>query len=222
MAAKKPKIENIRGRFGVIIADPPWRFKDQLSMSDVKRGSSSQYGTMGMEALKKLPIVEVAAEDALLALWVPSALLTEGLEIMRAWGFTHKQVYTWVKTAQHKTDKAGKKGRITEYDGNGLAFGMGHKFRNCTENALIGTRGSPDVLVRTERNVELHLALRHSAKPEGLSERLERMLGDVPRLELFARRDRPGWVCTGKECPSTYNQDIQTWLAERLVTEAVA
>lgn len=231
---KKGAPPNFRGHFGVIVADPAWRFEDQLTMSEVKRGSSSQYGTLSMEAVKGLRVSEVAAPDALLALWVPSALLQDGLDVMRAWGFKHKQVYTWGKTAQHLTDKSGKKGRIVErvreYADNGLAFGMGHYFRGCTEHALIGVRGriGKEVENHSQRNLELSLelapALKHSAKPDGLQERLERMFPDLPKLELFARRDREGWVCQGKECPSTYGEDIREWLQARLPApgEAVA
>ncbi len=198
--------------FRVIVADPPWSFGDKLKMSDVKRGAEANYGTMSTDDIVALPVKSWVDQDALLALWVPSSLLTGGLQVMREWGFEHKQIYTWVKTAQHVTDKMGKKGRITEHEGNGLAFGMGHHFRGCSEHALIGTRGSPQPQNKAQRNVELALSMKHSAKPEGLQERLELMFPDSLKLEMFARRDRPGWICTGREAPGTYGEDINTWI----------
>lgn len=224
--AKKLEQPDYRGKFGVIVSDPPWRFQDQLTMSKVRRGSSAQYGTMSLDAIRQLDVPALCAPDAILALWVPSSLLTEGLLVMKEWGFVHKQVYTWGKTAQHTTDKMGKRGRIveriTEHEGNGLGFGMGHYFRGCTEHALIGTKGSPSPQDKSQRNLELALVLKHSAKPEGLQDRLEKMFPDSLRLEMFARRDRKGWVCTGRECPSTYGEDIQAWIKRHLPSIAKA
>jgi N6-adenosine-specific RNA methylase IME4 len=93
-----------------------------------------------------------------------------------------------------------------------LAFNMGHTFRAATEHALIGTRGSVKKLIRdhSQRNVSLDPQLEHSAKPETLQDRLERMV-DAPRLELFARRSRRGWTCIGNEAPATMGQDIFEW-----------
>lgn len=183
--------------FRVVVADPPWAFRDGLRMSKVKRGAASHYSTMALNQLRDLDIYldDLVALDAVLALWVPSALLNAGLSVMAAWGFEQKQVYTWVKLT-----KAGKQ-----------AFGMGHFFRGATEHALVGTRGNPRARNRSQRNVDLAESLPHSAKPEKLQERLEAML-EGPYLEMFARRDRPGWTCTGLECPSTLGVDIQTWL----------
>ena len=85
-------------KFRVIVADPPWGdFSDKLTMSDVKRGAESVYDTLSTEELKNLPIEKIAADDAVLALWVPSALIPEGLEVMKAWGFDFKQTHIWVK-----------------------------------------------------------------------------------------------------------------------------
>ncbi len=220
--AKSISIPDYRGQFGLIVSDPPWRFQDQLSMSAVRRGSSAQYGTMSLASIVDLDVQALAAPDCVLALWVPSSLLADGLQVMKEWGFAQKQIYTWVKTAQHTVRKDGKKGVITEHDGNGLAFGMGHYFRGCTEHALIGTRGKPQVLNKSQRNAELALAMKHSAKPEGLQDRLSLLFPDVLKLEMFARREREGWICTGRECPSTLGQDIQTWIKERLPAPQLA
>lgn len=184
--------------YRVIVADPPWAFDDKLRMSDVARGAEANYKTLTIDDLCALPVASWCFHDALLALWVPSSLLADGLRVMGAWGFEQKQIYTWVKT----TALAG-----------GLAFGMGRYFRGCTEHALIGTRGkmSRRVVSKSERGAELFRALPHSQKPNGLQDCLERMFPDGPWLEMFARRTRHGWTCVGNECPDTPGQDIRQW-----------
>jgi len=89
-------------KFRVIVADPPWPFGDSLRMSDTARGAVSNYSTMSIKDIQELPIQQFAAPDgALLALWVPSSLLQEGLDTMKSWGFKHKQTYVWVKIKKH-------------------------------------------------------------------------------------------------------------------------
>jgi N6-adenosine-specific RNA methylase IME4 len=182
------------GRFGVVVADPPWRFADGLRMSAVRRGAAAQYDTMSLNQIARLPVAELVAEHAVLALWTPVALFDHGFATLDAWGFRFKTIVVWTKSKK---------------DGSGLAFGMGRLFRGCAEVALVGTWGSPKPASRSERNVFVSPALRHSAKPEALQDSLERMFPDVRKLELFARRERPGWTCIGNECPATPGEDIR-------------
>src|SRR6202453_1979422 len=85
--------------FTTIVCDPPWKFSDKLKMSDIARGAAANYPTMTISDIKQLPVKDLAdPSGAVLALWVPSSLLQEGLDTMKAWGFTHKQTYIWVKT----------------------------------------------------------------------------------------------------------------------------
>lgn len=91
-------------KYSVICADPPYGFSDSLSMSDVKRGAKANYPTMSIKDIKELPVKDISEPDGcILALWVPGSLLQEGLDIMKAWGFTHKQTYVWVKTKKDPT-----------------------------------------------------------------------------------------------------------------------
>lgn len=184
--------------YRVIVADPPWSFSDKLTMSNVARGAEANYGTMSMADIAALPVGDWALPDALLAMWCPSSLFVDGLSIAQAWGFTPKQIFTWVKTSKSEA---------------GLAFGMGRYFRNCTEHAIIATRGKLTKLMdgKGERCASLSPALPHSQKPEALQDSLERMLHGGPYLEMFARRSRPGWTCVGNECPDTPGQDIRAW-----------
>lgn len=187
--------------YGVIVADPPWKFDDPLTMSDVKRGAGSNYPVLDLGEIKRLQVAELCAITAVLALWVPSAMLQDGLDVMRCWGFEYKQLFTWVKTAGGPS---------------GIAMGMGRYFRNATEHALVGTRGKPRPLMRGERNVVLHPALPHSRKPEALQDSLDRMYANRTKLEIFARRARPGWTCVGNECPGTMGEDVRDSIAELL------
>jgi N6-adenosine-specific RNA methylase IME4 len=85
-------------KFQVICADPPYSFFDEISMSDVKRGASANYDTLSISDLKDLPVSEIAADDAVLVLWCPSSLLSDGLVVMEAWGFRQTQTHIWIKT----------------------------------------------------------------------------------------------------------------------------
>jgi N6-adenosine-specific RNA methylase IME4 len=189
-------------QFQIIVADPPWSFDDKLTMSDVKRGAASQYPVLDLAAIEGLDLLAVGATNSLLALWCPSSMLDDGFNVMCGWGYVLKTTYIWVKTAT-----------------TGLAFGMGRYFRAAHEIALIGTRGSCMPENKSQRSVIQHPALPHSAKPEALQDSLDLMYPGATKLELFARRDRPGWVCVGNECPSTQGEDIRASI-ERLASAA--
>lgn len=165
-------------------------------MSSIARGAEANYPTMRGADIAMLPVRDVAAANAVLALWVPSSLLVLGGSVMQSWGFELKQTYVWAKAT-----KTGKP-----------AFGMGRLFRQCHELALIGTRGSPYSALRSrsERSVVSALNAGHSVKPDALHESLERMFPDARKLELFARRSRTGWTCLGNEID---RRDIREALA---------
>jgi N6-adenosine-specific RNA methylase IME4 len=190
----------VSARYSVIVADCPWSHEDKLRMGGtvgIKRSADSHYDVMPKEHILALPIFSVAAEDCILACWCPATLLhSHGYPAVAAWGFEPKQLFAWVKTTKH-----GK-----------LAFNMGRYFRNCAEFAIVATRGRPKLLNKGQRAVLLAEQLPHSQKPEGLQDSLEQMY-EGPYLELFARRERPGWTCVGDECPSTSGVDIRDWLA---------
>lgn len=174
-------------RFGVIIADPPWAFSDRLQKmkKPTKRSAVSQYKVMTAGDIAQIDVPSVVDPNGcLLALWVPSTLLPQGLTVMQAWGFTYKTTVCWVK-----------KSATT----NKLGFGMGHLFRASHEIALIGTVGK---IVRavdnhSQRSVFEAPNLGHSVKPTNLHDSLDLMFPSASRLELFARRQAPGWTCIG-------------------------
>ena len=230
-------------KFDVIVADPPWPFHDSLKMSDVARGASANYNTMTMQEIRELSVEKVCnPAGAVLCLWVPSSLLQEGLDTMKAWGFKHKQTYIWVKTKKVPLDffrkaivKVLKQPEVA-YDkfayvrivksiassvknvgqdlAKTLAFGMGRLFRQTHEICLVGTSGSEvyrQLENKSQRSVCFAENLRHSAKPDDLQESLEIMFPKARKLELFARRIRPGWTCLGNEIDG---KDIRDALAD--------
>lgn len=230
-------------KFSVIAADPPWPFSDTLKMSDVKRSAAANYNVMTIADIKNLPIKDITDPNgAILALWVPSSLLQEGLDTMKAWGFKHKQTYVWVKTkkslftnfikwlkkeilrypqivydkfAYQRAVKAVIKS-VPNIDLNDeLAFGMGRLFRQTHEICLIGTSNNKIYKIlknKSQRSVSLAPNLKHSAKPENLQDSLDIMFPKGNRIELFARRLRNNWVCLGNEVCK--GEDIRDSLAK--------
>lgn len=209
-------------KFNVIVADPPWKFSDKLRQSKTKRGAQDIYSVMSIKDIKAIDVPSISDKDCLLALWCPSSLLKEGIEVMEAWGFTLKQTHVWVKTKKNPFRKyINKITRLIknklkiedEYNINDcLAFGMGHLFRQTHELVLIGTKGkiTSKIQNKSQRSVHFFEATKHSKKPEALQDMLEIMFPDsnLLKLELFARRDRDGWICAGNECLSSFGEDI--------------
>jgi N6-adenosine-specific RNA methylase IME4 len=173
-------------RFGTILADPPWRFANRTGKIAPEHRRLSRYGTMDLEDIKGLPVGDVAAAPAHLYLWVPNALLPEGIEVMRAWGFEYKSNLVW-----HKVRK----------DGGSDGRGVGFYFRNVTELILFGVRGKGARTYAPGRSQVNLLATRkreHSRKPDELYDIIE-ACSPGPRLEMFARGARKGWKRWGNE-----------------------
>lgn len=192
-------------KFSVIVCDPPFSFKDKLQQSDVKRGAIDNYSTMTISEIAELDVKRIADDaGSILALWVPSSLLSDGIRIMNAYGFDLKQNWIWVKTKIDPFKKI-KKNKDVNWDSinwdDFLSFGMGRLGRNVHEIALIGTRGKiyKKLENRSQRTVFFYKNEKHSKKPELLQDKLELMFPAQNYLEIFARRKRPGWTCLGNE-----------------------
>lgn len=172
-------------KYSIIYSDPPWSYK---VWSDRGKGRSAErhYPTMRKEDIQRLPIKEIAAENSILFLWVTAPCLIEGIELITAWGFKYKTVaFTWVK--QNKKS-------------DGIFTGMGYYTRANAEYCLLATRGK--VLERKSHSVSsvvLSHIERHSKKPDEVRDRIVQLLGDLPRIELFAREQANGWDCWGNE-----------------------
>jgi len=212
-------------KYNLLIMDPPYEFDDKLKMSKVKRSSEDQYdGTLTMNDIKNLDIATLASDTSLLALWVPSAHIEFGMDMMKGWGFNYKQTFIWVKIKKDPLKELKKKvlklsnkkeiaAAFDEWDANDiLSMFMGRIFRQTHEVVLLGTKGKVNqcIALKNQRSVDMAYNEGHSFKPEGLQDRLEIMYPTFTnRVELFARRDRPGWDCAGNECPSTFGENIR-------------
>jgi N6-adenosine-specific RNA methylase IME4 len=178
-------LKNSRERFATILIDPPWRFTNRTGKMAPEHRRLLRYRTMSFEEITALPVGDAATAKSHLYLWCPNALLAEGLEIMRAWGFTYKTNLVWYKIRK---------------DGGPDGRGVGFYFRNVTELLLFGVRGAMRTLQPGRRQVNILSVQKreHSRKPEQFYDLIERC-SPGPYLELFARHSRDGWVQWGDE-----------------------
>lgn len=172
--------------FRTILADPPWQFQNRTGKMAPEHGRLNRYGTMKLQDIMVMPVSELAADVAHLYLWVPNALLPEGLKVMEAWGFKYKSNIVW-----HKIRK----------DGGPDGRGVGFYFRNVTELVLFGVRGKDARTLAPGRRQVNFVATRkreHSRKPDEMYDIIE-ACSPGPFLELFARGTRKGWKTWGDQ-----------------------
>jgi N6-adenosine-specific RNA methylase IME4 len=185
-------------KFGAILADPPWRFSNRSGKIAPEHRRLSRYATMPLEEIMALPIARLTAPTAHLYLWVPNALLPDGIRVLQAWGFEYKTNLVW-----HKTRK----------DGGSDGRGVGFYFRNVTELVLFGVRGSNARTLSPARTQVNFLASRkreHSRKPDEQYDIIERC-SPGPYFELFARGVRKGWKSWGHQANGSYHPSWPTY-----------
>jgi N6-adenosine-specific RNA methylase IME4 len=175
----------ISGCYSTILADPPWQFINRTGKMAPEHRRLLRYPTMELEEILELPIRKFAAARSHLYLWTPNALLSEGLDVMKAWGFKYKSNLVWYKIRK---------------DGGPDGRGVGFYFRNVTEIILFGVRGNMRTLPpgRTQVNLLATRKREHSRKPDELYDIIE-SCSPGPYLELFARFSRDGWDQWGNE-----------------------
>ena len=192
-------IENFRSfTQGKRYADPPWQFQNRTGKVAPEHKRLNRYTTMSLDEIKKLPVSEAAAEKSHLYLWVPNALLPEGLEVMDAWGFTYKTNIIWEKVRK---------------DGMPDGRGVGFYFRNVTEILLFGIRGGNNRTLdagRSQVNLIRSMKREHSRKPDEFISLIE-SCSPGPFLELFARGDRDGWDMWGNQATEDYEPTWNTY-----------
>lgn len=188
-------------KYNIIYADPAWSFKTYSEKGKEKKSAENHYNTMSIEDIYKLPIQDIAADDCVLFLWVTNPMLKEGLETIERWGFKYKTVgFNWFK-----------KNKIAD----SWFWGLGYWTRSNTELCLIATKGnisriskSVHQIIDSEDNGSLDgfdsfqivsKIERHSAKPRIVREKIVELLGNLPRIELFARENFDGWDSWGNE-----------------------
>jgi N6-adenosine-specific RNA methylase IME4 len=185
-------------KFGTILADPPWRFINRTGKMAPEHRRLSRYETMSFEDIAALDVGDIATDPGHLYLWVPNALLPHGLSTMQAWGYEYKSNIVW-----HKVRK----------DGGSDGRGVGFYFRNVTELLLFGVRGKNARTLAPGRSQVNLLATRkreHSRKPDEIYPIIE-ACSPGPRLELFARGERPGWTVWGNEAAESYEPSWKTY-----------
>jgi N6-adenosine-specific RNA methylase IME4 len=165
--------------YGVIYADPPWRFEPYSRVTGMDRAADNHYETMSTDELRTMTVP--AANDCALFLWATVPLLPNALDVMQAWGFDYRSHCVWVKDR----------------------IGTGYWWRGRHELLLLGVRGTvpapaPGTQYRSAIEAEVG---RHSEKPDAFAAMIERMFPNVPKLEMFARQARDGWDVWGAEVP---------------------
>ncbi len=202
-------------KFRTVLADPPWQFQNRTGKVAPEHRRLNRYGTMALDEIKALPVAQVCEDTAHLYLWVPNALLPDGLAVMTAWGFQYKSNIVW-----HKVRK----------DGGPDGRGVGFYFRNTTEILLFGVRGkNARTLAPGRRQVNIIRSQKreHSRKPDEAYGIVE-ACSSGPFLEMFARGTREGWVAWGNQSEdytptwSTYANHSQAERAQPFATEVEA
>lgn len=168
-------------KYSIIYADPPWKYKD----SGCNGNADSHYHTMNISDLKKLPVNEISNKDCVLFLWATYPMLKEAMDLIHAWGFTYKTIgFQWIK--QNRS-------------GNGLFFGLGRWTRGNTEPCLIAVKGKPKRISKSISQIVISPIRQHSQKPKEVRDLIVKLMGDIPRIELFARDVADGWDAWGDE-----------------------
>jgi len=185
LVEEPPPLPRIDGGFKTILADPPWRFTNRTGKVAPEHRRLDRYSTLSLEQVCGLPVGDIAAKNAHLYLWVPNALLPEGMKVMEAWGFRYVSNVVWAKRRQ---------------DGGPDGRGVGFYFRNVTELILFGVRGSMRTLqpARSQVNMIESRKREHSRKPDEQYDLIE-SCSPGPYLEMFARYPQEGWTAWGDE-----------------------
>lgn len=168
--------------YGVILADPPWYFRN-YSTAGEEKNPVAHYSCMNTEAIARLPVNQLAAPNCALFMWATAPMLPDALALMSAWGFAFKSAGAWAKQSS---------------TGGKWAFGTGYCFRSAAEFYLLGTIGKPKVLSRSIRNLIVAPVREHSRKPEQMRNDVEALYAG-PYAELFARQPHSGWDSWGNE-----------------------
>lgn len=172
-------------KYQIIYADPPWKFNNKNTGGSMKSGAKNQYDVMTIDELKELNIQSVCDDNCVLIMWWVGSQPQEALDLVKAWGFTLKNMngFVWRKLTKNNKD----------------FFGMGFWTRAGSESALIAVKGKPAPVSRSVRAVGSYPVGRHSEKPSQFRDKATQLMGQVPRLEMFAREKTVGWDVFGNE-----------------------
>jgi len=176
----KPPIMLPKGKFNIIYADPPWQYYE-----GGYKNQSQHYETRTVEEMYELPIWDLMADDCILFLWVTFPILDQVFDLIKHWGFNYSTVgFVWVKSKKDKT---------------GYFFGLGNWTRSNVELCLIATRGSIERKDASISQIIYEPVGKHSQKPDIVRDKIVQLVGDLPRVELFSRKEVPGWHYHGNQ-----------------------
>jgi N6-adenosine-specific RNA methylase IME4 len=183
---------NGKMKYQIIYSDPAWTYEDKALAGN--RGAGCKYDLMTIPEMKNLPVKDMADKDCVLFMWVTMPKLNECFELINSWGFEYKTVaFTWVKTNRN----------------NGQPFmGMGRWTRANAELCLLATKGKPKRINAGVQQIVLSKIREHSQKPDEVYTRIEELMGDLPRIELFSRHKREGWDVWGNQVPNWQQNKI--------------
>ncbi len=181
-------------RYNAILCDPPWDFNNKNTGGSMTSGADAIYTTMTVEEIKRFDVNSIAEDNSILFMWWVASQPKEAIELVEAWGFEIKTMtgFAWMKLTKSKKFTR----RIRRF------FGMGFYTRASSENCLIAVKGKAASKLVKKRNVRSLIVARvedHSKKPDCVRGRINKMLGDVPKLEMFARQKTRGWDVFGDE-----------------------
>jgi len=173
-------------KYKIILADPPWQFKN-YNDDKSKHWAGDHYGLMTTEDICKMPIKDIADDDCILFIWGTFPKLPDCLEVIKSWGFTYKTLgFIWYKTTKD----------------NDFVMGMGYWTRSNTEYCLLATKGNPKRINASISQIIKSPRLKHSEKPPIIRQKIIELMGDLSRVELFARQRFEGWDIFGNEAPN--------------------
>jgi N6-adenosine-specific RNA methylase IME4 len=183
-------------KYNIIYADPPWSFNSVKTGGSMKSGAADNYPTMTLEQMKKLDVPAICEKDCVLIMWYVSSQPQEALDLVKAWGFTVKNMncFIWQKLTTNLMPH----------------FGMGYWTRAGAECALIAVRGKPKSENKAIRQVRAEMLGEHSEKPAVFRDEIVKLCGDLPRLEMFARCIPAGWDVWGNEVEKSLTIDGET------------
>lgn len=190
-------------KYKIIYADPPWEYKDKRNKHPrLCGGAAVHYDTMTLKDIKSLPINEIGDENSVLFLWVTFPNLREGLEVMQSWGYTYKTLgFNWIKLNKKN---------------NKPFFGIGAYAKSGSEICIMGVKGKVKAINNSVSSTILSPREEHSKKPDEIRDRIVKLFGDLPRIELFARQKAEGWDALGIELN---NKDIREELKDIILNQ---
>jgi N6-adenosine-specific RNA methylase IME4 len=170
-------------KYEIIYADPPWQYNDPKN-NDPKMGGIT-YPTMTLNDICEMPVRDISERNCSLFLWATMPMLTEALQVIHSWGFKYTTcAFTWVKLNP---------------SGEGIYSGLGHWTNGNAELCLFAKKGAPKRIAKNVKQIVMAPRGRHSAKPDEVRHRIVQLVGDLPRIELFARQRTDGWDAWGNE-----------------------